>query len=51
MSTHVSAYDICLRLALAFIAEGGLIGFDRDERGHSAGLRTNLLVCLAAFHL
>lgn len=39
--------DIVLRLALTIFA-GGLIGFDRDERGKSAGLRTTLLVCLAA---
>ncbi|MFO1056139.1 MAG: MgtC/SapB family protein [Dongiaceae bacterium] len=39
--------EIALRLALA-LAAGGVIGFDRGERGRSAGLRTTLLVCLAA---
>ncbi len=39
--------DLALRLALA-AAAGALIGFDRDERGRPAGLRTTLLVCLAA---
>lgn len=31
-----------------FLVAAGAIGFNRDERGHSAGLRTNLLVGLAA---
>src|SRR5262245_32081400 len=39
--------ELALRLALAALA-GALIGFDRDEHGHPAGLRTTLLVCLAA---
>ena len=36
-----------MRLALA-IAGGTLIGVDRGEHGRPAGLRTTLLVCLAA---
>jgi putative Mg2+ transporter-C (MgtC) family protein len=36
-----------LRLALTFVC-AGILGFDRDEHGRSAGLRTNLLVGLAA---
>jgi putative Mg2+ transporter-C (MgtC) family protein len=39
--------DIAIRLALSVIA-GGLIGVDRGEHGRPAGLRTTLLVCLAA---
>jgi putative Mg2+ transporter-C (MgtC) family protein len=39
--------DIALRLMLAILA-GGLIGLNRGEHGHPAGLRTTLLVCLAA---
>jgi putative Mg2+ transporter-C (MgtC) family protein len=39
--------DIALRLALTMLA-GGLIGINRSERGQAAGLRTILLVCLAA---
>ncbi len=35
------------RVALAALL-GGLIGFDRELRGHSAGLRTNILVSAAA---
>jgi putative Mg2+ transporter-C (MgtC) family protein len=39
--------DVCIRLALAALA-GALIGWNRDEAGKGAGLRTTLLVCLAA---
>jgi putative Mg2+ transporter-C (MgtC) family protein len=39
--------DIALRLAFTVLA-GALIGLERDERGRPAGLRTMLLVCLAA---
>jgi putative Mg2+ transporter-C (MgtC) family protein len=40
--------EIALRLALT-VATGLLIGINRTERGRAAGLRTTLLVCLAAF--
>jgi putative Mg2+ transporter-C (MgtC) family protein len=39
--------DIAVRLACTVLA-GFLVGFDRDERGKPAGIRTNVLVCLAA---
>jgi putative Mg2+ transporter-C (MgtC) family protein len=39
--------EIALRLLLTVIA-GGLLGMNRSEHGHAAGLRTTLLVCLAA---
>lgn len=39
--------DLALRLALTLVA-GALIGFNRESHGHAAGLRTTLLVCLAA---
>jgi putative Mg2+ transporter-C (MgtC) family protein len=39
--------DIGARLAWTFVA-GGLIGANREARGHAAGLRTTMLVCLAA---
>jgi putative Mg2+ transporter-C (MgtC) family protein len=39
--------DIALRLALTVIA-GLLVGYNRTEHGKAAGLRTTLLVCLAA---
>lgn len=47
MANAVSWRDIVLRLGLTVLTAGA-IGFNRDERGHSAGLRTNLLVGLAA---
>ncbi|WP_442953507.1 MgtC/SapB family protein [Paraburkholderia sp. SOS3] len=39
--------DVLIRIGLAVIA-GLLIGFNRGESGKVAGLRTTLLVCLAA---
>jgi putative Mg2+ transporter-C (MgtC) family protein len=39
--------DIALRLVLTILA-GTLIGINRSEHGRPAGLRTTLLVCLAA---
>ncbi len=47
MTTILTWHDIVFRL-LATTLAAGIIGFNRDERGHSAGLRTNLLVALAA---
>jgi putative Mg2+ transporter-C (MgtC) family protein len=39
--------EIALRLLLTVIA-GAILGLNRSEHGHAAGLRTTLLVCLAA---
>lgn len=39
--------QIALRILLAAIASF-LIGLNRDEKGHPAGMRTTMLVCLAA---
>lgn len=39
--------DVVLRMALA-VAAGALVGFNREQRGQAAGLRTTILVCLAA---
>lgn len=39
--------QIALRLTLALIASL-IIGLNRDEQGHPAGMRTTILVCLAA---
>ncbi|MGB9069740.1 MAG: MgtC/SapB family protein [Candidatus Acidiferrales bacterium] len=47
MNTLFTWHDIVIRLALTIVAAGA-IGFDRDQRGRPAGLRTNLLVALAA---
>jgi putative Mg2+ transporter-C (MgtC) family protein len=40
-------HDIALRLALTFVA-GVIVGFDRGEHGRPAGMRTTLLLSLAA---
>lgn len=47
MSLILTWQEIALRLALSVVA-GTLIGLDRGEHGRPAGLRTTLLVCLAA---
>lgn len=47
MPTTIGWTDIALRLALTIFA-GAVIGFNRGEHGHPAGLRTTILVCLAA---
>ncbi|WGS54990.1 MgtC/SapB family protein (plasmid) [Paraburkholderia sp. D15] len=47
MPLTLSWLDIAVRLALATIA-GALFGINRGESGKVAGLRTTLLVCIAA---
>jgi putative Mg2+ transporter-C (MgtC) family protein len=47
MHPTVTWSEIAVRLILTVLA-AGLIGFNRDEQGRPAGLRTNLLVSLAA---
>jgi putative Mg2+ transporter-C (MgtC) family protein len=47
MPVILSWEQVALRLALTMVA-GALIGINRTERGRPAGLRTTLLVCLAA---
>ncbi len=47
MPLTLTLSDIAWRLTSAFIASA-LIGFNRGEHGHSAGLRTTILVCIAA---
>lgn len=47
MPLYPTIPDIALRLLLTLLA-GAMIGFDRGEQGHAAGLRTTTLVCLAA---
>jgi putative Mg2+ transporter-C (MgtC) family protein len=47
MITHLQWSDVALRLALTVLA-GLTIGYDRSEQGKAAGMRTTLLVCLAA---
>jgi putative Mg2+ transporter-C (MgtC) family protein len=47
MSPEIHWPQIALRLALTLLA-GGLLGWERSRTGHFAGLRTTLLVALAA---
>ena len=47
MTATVTGTDIAIRLLAALMA-GGLIGFDRAIQGRIAGLRTTILMCLAA---
>ena len=47
MPLELSWPDMAIRLVCALIA-GAIIGFNRGERGKAAGLRTTMLVCLAA---
>jgi putative Mg2+ transporter-C (MgtC) family protein len=47
MPTILTWQSITMRLALTVLC-AGILGLDRDERGRPAGLRTNLLVGLAA---
>jgi uncharacterized membrane protein YhiD involved in acid resistance len=47
MPLYPTWQQISLWLALACIASF-IIGLNRDEHGHPAGIRTTMLVCLAA---
>ena len=47
MHLYLSWEQIAIRLALACVASF-VIGLNRDEHGHPAGVRTTMLVCLAA---
>lgn len=47
MPLSPTVYDIFIRLLLTLLA-GALIGFNRETKGHAAGLRTTILLCLAA---
>lgn len=47
MTLNVTWQHIALRLALAALASF-FIGLDRDRHGKTAGMRTTMLVCLAA---
>jgi len=47
MDPHISWLDILLRVVCT-IAAGAVIGLNREEHGRAAGLRTTVLICLAA---
>lgn len=44
---YISEYEILVRLLVAVLL-GGLIGLEREQSNHAAGLRTNILVCLGS---
>ncbi|MUT68622.1 MgtC/SapB family protein [Paenibacillus sp. NEAU-GSW1] len=44
---YISELHILLRLLLALLL-GGLVGFEREQSNHAAGLRTNILVCIGS---
>jgi putative Mg2+ transporter-C (MgtC) family protein len=46
LGLHADA-DILLRLIIA-MGLAGIVGWDREQHGHSAGVRTNMLVGLSA---
>ena len=47
MPLTIDWHDIAARLFFTILA-GALIGWNRGEQGHPAGMRTTLLICLAA---
>jgi putative Mg2+ transporter-C (MgtC) family protein len=47
MPIDISWVDITWRLVVAVLA-GGIIGYDRGDAGRPAGVRTTILVCVAA---
>jgi len=47
MSDYPYEIHLVLRLLLAVVC-GALIGYERERHGRSAGLRTNILVCVGA---
>ncbi|ASS69473.1 MULTISPECIES: MgtC/SapB family protein [unclassified Paenibacillus] len=44
---YISEWEMMLRLLMAVLL-GGLVGFEREQSNHAAGLRTNILVCLGS---
>jgi len=47
MPLHLTLSDVLIRLLCTLLA-GAVIGYNRGEHGKAAGLRTTMLVCLAA---
>lgn len=47
MPLDVTMADLLIRLASALLASA-LLGLERGEHGKAAGLRTTIIVCLAA---
>ncbi|GMK46357.1 methyltransferase [Paenibacillus glycanilyticus] len=44
---YINEFHLGLRLLLAMLL-GGLIGLEREQSNHAAGLRTNILVCIGS---
>jgi putative Mg2+ transporter-C (MgtC) family protein len=44
---YINDWHITLRLLLALLL-GGIIGLEREQNNHAAGLRTHILVCLGS---
>lgn len=44
---HLNLTDIVIRLIVATVVSG-IIGWDREQRNHPAGIRTHILVCLGS---
>ncbi len=44
---HVNLFSVTLRLILSLIL-GGLLGWEREQKGHPAGFRTYMLVCMGS---
>lgn len=47
LATQTPIFELILRMGLALIF-GGIIGIERELKHHAAGLRTNMMVALAA---
>lgn len=47
MNTWHELFEICGKFGLAIVLAGA-IGLERQVKGHAAGLRTNIMVCLGA---
>ena len=47
INTFSNDWNYIVRLLVAMVL-GGLVGFERQKRGRSAGLRTNILVCIGS---
>src|SRR2546423_3243772 len=45
--SSLTLWEMFLRLLMAFLA-GFLVGWERESHGRPAGLRTNILACVAA---
>ena len=47
MPVNLTWPDLVIRMLCTLVA-GAIIGYDRGEHGKAAGLRTTVLVCMAA---